>query len=203
MFGSSCTWMKTSKALTVSVSIFRGRISWHFSLSKKLYFSSCFRFGAHIVSTVILTSYERTHKETTRQSVWNGFYWQSKIRPPFAHHLALSHIYIQWYIYICSLQSWNWLVFRIEQLKMGISKMSTNSRSAQITCSIQELCRVQSWNVVHWTLEYNCYVVQPIYFMNIAVTEGNKLFLVEFALLFKYGWEEIIVKQFCWHDRCR
>ena len=74
--------MKTSNALTVSVSIFRGRISWHFSLSKKLYFSSCFRFGAHIVSTVILTNYERTHKATTRQSVWNRFYWQSKIRPP-------------------------------------------------------------------------------------------------------------------------
>ena len=46
------------------------------------YFSSCSRFGAHIVSTVILTNYEHTHKATTKQSVWNGFYWQSKVWPP-------------------------------------------------------------------------------------------------------------------------
>ena len=31
----------------------------------KKYFSSCSRFGAHIVSTVILTNYEHTHKATT------------------------------------------------------------------------------------------------------------------------------------------
>ena len=49
---------------------------------KKLYFSSCFRFGVHIVSAVILTNYERTHKATTRQSVSNRFYWQSKLGPP-------------------------------------------------------------------------------------------------------------------------
>ena len=55
---------------------------------KKYNFSSCSRFGAHIVSTVILTSYERTHKATTRQIVWNRFYWQSKSEPPFAHLLA-------------------------------------------------------------------------------------------------------------------
>ena len=52
-----------------------------FIFLKKLYFSSCSRFGAHIVSTVILTNYECTHK-ATRQNVWNGFHWQSKIRPP-------------------------------------------------------------------------------------------------------------------------
>ena len=33
----------------------------------KKYFSSCSRFGAHIVSTVVLTNYECTHKATTRQ----------------------------------------------------------------------------------------------------------------------------------------
>ena len=33
-FDSSCTWMKASKLLTVSVSVFRGQISWRFSLSK-------------------------------------------------------------------------------------------------------------------------------------------------------------------------
>ena len=69
--------MKASKALTVSMSVFRGRSSWHFSLSRN-YFSSCSRFGAHIVSTVILTNYERSHKATTRQSVWTWFYWQLK-----------------------------------------------------------------------------------------------------------------------------
>ena len=47
-----------------------------------IFFSSCSRFGAHIVSTVILTNYECTDKATTRQSVWNRFYWQSKIQPP-------------------------------------------------------------------------------------------------------------------------
>ena len=47
----------------------------------KKYFSSCSRFGAHIVSTVILTNYECTYK-ATRQSVWKRFYWQSKIWPP-------------------------------------------------------------------------------------------------------------------------
>ena len=53
-----------------------------FTFSLFCFFSSCSRFGARIVSTVILTNYERTHKATTRQSVWNRFYWQSKIWPP-------------------------------------------------------------------------------------------------------------------------
>ena len=59
---------------------------------KNKYVSSCSRFGAHIVSTVILTNYERTHKAATRQSIWNKFYWHSKTWPPFAHLLALSHV---------------------------------------------------------------------------------------------------------------
>ena len=58
---------------------------------KNKYCSSSSRFGTHIVSTVILTNYKRTHKATTRQSVWNRFYWQSE-PPPNAHLLALSHI---------------------------------------------------------------------------------------------------------------
>ena len=33
-FDLSCTWTKVSKVLTVSVSVFWGRISWRFSLSK-------------------------------------------------------------------------------------------------------------------------------------------------------------------------
>ena len=61
---------------------FQGSNSMALFTFKKLYFSSCSRFGAHIGSTVILTNYEHTHKATTRQSVWNRFYWQSKIWPP-------------------------------------------------------------------------------------------------------------------------
>ena len=59
---------------------------------KKKKFSNCFGFGAHIVSTVILTNYERTHKATTRQSVSNGFYWQSKIRPPICAPFGTIHV---------------------------------------------------------------------------------------------------------------
>ena len=60
---------------------FQGLNSMAFFTFNFFYFSSCSRFGAHIVSTVILTNYERTHK-ATRQSVWNRFYWQSRIGPP-------------------------------------------------------------------------------------------------------------------------
>ena len=64
---------------------------------KNKYFSSCSRFGAHIVSTVILTNYEHTHKATTRQSVWNRFYWQSKIGPPICAPFGTkSYWAIQW-----------------------------------------------------------------------------------------------------------
>ena len=42
-----------------------------------------------------MTNYERTHKATTRQSVWNGFYWQSKIRPPICAPFGTKS-YILW-----------------------------------------------------------------------------------------------------------
>ena len=45
---------------------FQGLNSMAFFTFKNKYFSSCTRFGAHIVSTVILTSYERTHKDKTK-----------------------------------------------------------------------------------------------------------------------------------------
>ena len=75
---------KHRKYSTVSVSVFRGRISWHFSLSKNNISpaASDLELISHIVSTWILTNYECTHKATTRQSVSNRFYRQSKIRPP-------------------------------------------------------------------------------------------------------------------------
>ena len=43
---------------------------------KNKYCASSSSFGTHTVSTVTLTNYECTHKATTRQSVWNRFYWQ-------------------------------------------------------------------------------------------------------------------------------
>ena len=50
--------MKASKALNVSVSIFRGQIPWHFSLSK----IGCSRFGIDIVSTVNAHAKLQQHK---------------------------------------------------------------------------------------------------------------------------------------------
>ena len=46
---------------------------------------------------MILTNYERTHKATTRQSAWNRFYWQSKIRPPICAPFGTKS-----YVYICT-----------------------------------------------------------------------------------------------------
>ena len=45
---------------------------------------------------MILTNYERTHTATRRQSVSNGFYWQSKIRPPICAPFGtkINFIYI-------------------------------------------------------------------------------------------------------------
>ena len=71
---------------------FQGSNSVVLFIIKNNYCSCSSRFGTRIVSTVILTNYERTHKATSRQSVWYRFYWQSKIRPPNVHLLALSHI---------------------------------------------------------------------------------------------------------------
>ena len=62
---------------------------------KNKYSATSSRFGTHIVSTVILTNYEHTHK-ATRQSVQNRFNWQSNTHTPTPHDthlLAPSHIY--------------------------------------------------------------------------------------------------------------
>ena len=63
---------------------------------KSKYFSSCSRFISPIASTVIPTNYKRTHNATTRQSVWNRFYWQSKIQPPICINFGTKL-----YIYTC------------------------------------------------------------------------------------------------------
>ena len=63
-------WKHSPWACPFSAVEFRGS----FLLSKNKYCSSCFRFGSHIISTVIVITHESTHK-ATRQSVWNRFYW--------------------------------------------------------------------------------------------------------------------------------
>ena len=75
------------------MSVFRGQISWPFALSiffllqlLQIWSSYCFHRDTDQLWTHV-------HKAATRQSVSNGFYWQSKIRPPFAHLLALSLVH--------------------------------------------------------------------------------------------------------------
>ena len=63
------------------------------------YCFSCSRFGTRMVFTVILTNYERTHKATTRQGVWNRFYWQSKSPPPWCTPFGTESLYL----HLCSL----------------------------------------------------------------------------------------------------
>ena len=83
--------MKASKALTVSVSVFRGRISWRFSLSKNI--SPAAPDLELILFPLwywpIMKAHAQSNNET--RSVWNS---SQKSDPPFAHLLALSHIYI-------------------------------------------------------------------------------------------------------------
>ena len=67
---------------------FQGLNSMALFTFKNKFCSSSSRFGTRIVSTVILTNYECTHKATTRQSVWNRFYWQSKTPPPRCAHFG-------------------------------------------------------------------------------------------------------------------
>ena len=88
-FDSSCTWIKASKALAVSVSIFRGRILWRFSLSKNNISPAASDLELILFPLwywpVMNAHTKQQHKATTRQSVWNKFYWQSKTWPPHVH----------------------------------------------------------------------------------------------------------------------
>ena len=63
------------------MSVFRGRISWHFSLSKN-YISPAAPDLELILFPLWYWPIMNAHKATTRQNVSNGFYWQSKIWPP-------------------------------------------------------------------------------------------------------------------------
>ena len=83
--------MKASKVLTMSVSIFQGRILWRFSLSK----NNISPAAPDLELILFPLWYWPIMNAHTKQQdgVSNRFYWQSKIQPPFAHLLALSHIH--------------------------------------------------------------------------------------------------------------
>ena len=127
---------------------------------KKSYFSSCSRFGAHIVSTVILTNYERTHKATTRQSVWNRFYWQSKIRPPICapfgtkSYMIILNSTANWWVAKGGLVSdggltgvcWpcaaaTWTQSSMRRLS-GTTKRSTSCRKVEVRSATMLMCTV-------------------------------------------------------------
>jgi len=73
------------------VSVLRGRISWHFSISKNNISPAASE--AHIVSSVVLTNYERTHKLTKQQHdkvFQTDLIDSQKSDPPFALWVLLS-----------------------------------------------------------------------------------------------------------------
>ena len=84
---------------------------------KSKYFSSCSRFISPIASTVTPTNYKRTHNATTRQSVWNRFYWRSKIQPPICINFGTKlYIYIHAYTTWCrKLCKWGVLYIYIQE----------------------------------------------------------------------------------------
>ena len=73
---------------------FQGSNSMALSSFLNKYCSSCSRFGTHIVSTVILTNYECTHKATQQDVFESDFIDSQNHHPHDAHLLALSHIMI-------------------------------------------------------------------------------------------------------------
>ena len=88
-FDSSCTWMKASKVLTVSVSIFRGRILWHFSFSKNI--SPAALDLELILCPLWYWPIMNAHTKQQQDKVFQtDFIDSQKSDPPFAHLLALS-----------------------------------------------------------------------------------------------------------------
>ena len=83
--------MKASKVLTVSVCIFRGQISWRFSLSKNI------SLAAPDLELILFLLWYwpimNTHTKQQQDKVFETDFINSlKPTPPFAHLLALSHI---------------------------------------------------------------------------------------------------------------
>ena len=82
--------MKASKALTVSVSVFRGQIPWRFSLSKNI--SPAAPDLELILFLLWYWPVMNTHKATTRQCL-KQILTVKNPTPPFGHIWALSDIY--------------------------------------------------------------------------------------------------------------
>ena len=84
--------MKASKALTVSVSVFRGRILWRFSLSKNNISPSAPNLEL-ILFPLWYWPIMSAHTKKQDKVFEMDFIDSQKSDPPFAHLLALSHIY--------------------------------------------------------------------------------------------------------------
>ena len=93
---------------------------------------------------------KRTHKATTRQSVENWFYWQSKILPPFAHLLALSHV---WFLIEIPLISNQFLTTNWWILLTSNSRAMTSSSKVYSCLERQDETHDISSSVV----AYGCY----------------------------------------------
>ena len=74
-------------------------------------FRGAFHFKKIIFLQLLQICYERTHKATTRQSVWNGFYWQSKIGPPICAPFGTKS-------YIKKVKLWVYVTHQILQQSM-------------------------------------------------------------------------------------
>ena len=86
--------MKASKALTVSMSVFRGRIPWHFSLSE-INISPAAPDLELILFPLWYWPIMNAHTEQQQDKVFEmDFIDSQKSDPPFVHLLALSHICI-------------------------------------------------------------------------------------------------------------
>ena len=93
-FDSSCVWTKASKVLTVSVSVFRRRISWRFSLSKNNISPAASDLEL-ILFPLWYWPIMNAHTKQQQDKVFQTYFIDSqKSNPPFAHLLALSHIQI-------------------------------------------------------------------------------------------------------------
>ena len=88
----------------------------------QIWSSYCF----HCDTDQLWTNYERTHKATTRQSVSNGFYWQSKIWPCI--WLVFSINWSQMFaLYVRCVGNSNWKFWTTEkqQHRFGITRNVT------------------------------------------------------------------------------
>ena len=84
--------MKASKALTVRVSVFRGRISWSFSLSKNNISPAAPDLELILFPLWYWPIMNAHTKQHTDKVFETDFIDSQKSDPPFAHLLALSHI---------------------------------------------------------------------------------------------------------------